>query len=254
RRLLDKHRPREGQVDFRGWEWRYLWQQARGDASMEFLRRESQIVSLTSSPDGRWLAAGVAHRGGLSVIDLTGRQPETRLAGDSERLHAAFSPTDPLLAYTAVKEDADGTRRGSLHLWDTDRRALIASRPLDAECVGLAMARDGKSLVTSTSDGDAGTLTLWRLPGGDLRRSFPSRQFGGEIAPEAFAATRDLDLAAYALPRRFIRLVDLAGGGDVLWEPEVVRQFITALAFSPDGKTLAVAGGFGDSDIALWDV
>ena len=72
RRLLDRHRPSSaaGQTDLRGWEWRYLWQQARSDATANLLRRENQIVSLSSSPDGRWLATGVAHEGGVVLIDL----------------------------------------------------------------------------------------------------------------------------------------------------------------------------------------
>src|SRR4051812_30751116 len=30
--MLDQHRPRPGQTDLRGWEWRYLWSQTRSDA------------------------------------------------------------------------------------------------------------------------------------------------------------------------------------------------------------------------------
>ena len=32
RRLLDGHRPKSGEEDLRGWEWRYLWQLTRSSA------------------------------------------------------------------------------------------------------------------------------------------------------------------------------------------------------------------------------
>src|SRR6185436_2798000 len=63
---LNRHRPKPGQADLRGWEWRYLWQQARSDALFT-LPSEAyrQVVSLTVSHDARWLAAGVGRQTGL---------------------------------------------------------------------------------------------------------------------------------------------------------------------------------------------
>src|ERR1017187_7598920 len=72
----------------------------------------------------------------------------------------------------------------------------------------------------------------------------------------SFAATPDLSLAAQVIgaqPQERIRVVDLRDGRE-LWSADAAKQFVTALAFSPDGKTLASAAGFGESDIRLWDV
>ena len=72
-----------------------------------------------------------------------------------------------------------------------------------------------------------------------------------------FAATPDLSLAAYVLRSsgdgERIRVVDLRDGKE-LWSAVAAKQFVTALAFSPDGKMLASAAGYGESDIRLWDV
>jgi eukaryotic-like serine/threonine-protein kinase len=253
--ILDRHRPAPDEKNLRGWEWRYLWQQTRSDAEFELCRRPSQIISLDASHDSRWLAIGQAHPGGVQIWDLTSRTLWAHLAEDEERVLAAFSPTGSLLAWASILVSDSGEPRSTLHFWDAASRQMKSTVVLDAPCVGLAFSEDGLTLATSTSSGQTGGhITLW--PVADKLKpkiSYPSEQFGWEISPTGFAVTRDMKLAAYALRRERINLVDLSNG-QVLWSPMVAKQYTVALAFSPDGKTLVTSSGFSRSDIQLWDV
>ncbi|MHC4559026.1 MAG: serine/threonine protein kinase, partial [Planctomycetota bacterium] len=76
--LLNRQRPRLGESDLRGWEWRYLWQQTRSDALLT-LCQKSEIESLAISSDGRWLAIGVVHNDGIFIWDLRTRQEVAHL-------------------------------------------------------------------------------------------------------------------------------------------------------------------------------
>jgi WD40 repeat protein len=237
----------------RGWEWRYLWQQTRSDALFTLCQESGEINSLASSSNGNWLAVGLIHRGGLSVWDLRKRQELIRLAVGDVKVHGAFSPTAPILAFTGSSLPASGeTEHSTLRLWNGVTRQMMAEIPLDKECAGLGFSRDGQTLVTSTYQGH---ITLWRMPEGTKLASYASEQNGLSTLLD-FAATPDLSFAAQAiLPngQKRIRVVDLRDGKG-LWSAEVAKVLVTALAFSPDGKLLASAGGFGESDIRLWDV
>ncbi len=129
-------------------------------------------------------------------------------------------------------------------------RQLLAEFPLDNVCAGLAFAQDGRTLVTSTG---LGHITLWRIPEGTKLASYPNEQEFQMDAAAGFAATSDLGLAAYGTTSGQVRVVDLRDGR-LLWAAVASKFILTALAFSPDGKTLASAAGFGESDIRLWDV
>ncbi len=99
--LLNRQVPQPGQKDLRGWEWRYLWGQTRSDATFTLCQESSEIDSLAVSPDGNWLAVGVEHKGGLVLWDLRTRQELVRLVKNEGIVRAAFSPTEPLLAFSS---------------------------------------------------------------------------------------------------------------------------------------------------------
>jgi WD40 repeat protein len=63
----------------------------------------------------------------------------------------------------------------------------------------------------------------------------------------------DLSVAAVGLDGSRVGLVDLRDG-HMLWTAVATDGTVSALAFSPDGKTLASGGAFNDPDIRLWNV
>jgi serine/threonine protein kinase/WD40 repeat protein len=68
--LLDQQKPQSGQLDLRGWEWRYLWSQAQADEHEVLFAGTNQVIhSLSFSADGRLLAQR-ATGGRLTVTDL----------------------------------------------------------------------------------------------------------------------------------------------------------------------------------------
>jgi eukaryotic-like serine/threonine-protein kinase len=253
--LLNRQRPAPGQKDLRGWEWRYLWQQTHSDASFTLCKQAAEINSLAVSPDGLSLAIGMYHQGGVSVWDLRTRQEVARLAANEEDVLAAYSPTEPLLAFVGTAYSPSRDEQDMLHLWNTATRQMVGEFPLDNGCIGLAFAKDGRTLLTSTitESSSSGRITLWRVPEGTKLANYVST--AEEIGPASgFAATADLSLAAYCYgqPPQQIRVMDPRTGKE-LWTAPGAKVFVTALAFSPDGKILASAAGFAESGISLWD-
>jgi eukaryotic-like serine/threonine-protein kinase len=246
--LLNRQRPRPGQKDLRGWEWRYLWGQTRSDALFTLCQISNQVNSLAASPDGNMLAVGAYHEGGVEMWDLRTRQVVTNLVRDEELVRAAFSPTAPLLAFAGTRSPASQHPQTTLHLWNIVTRQMVTNLPLKRVCMGLAFSKDGRVLVTSTAYGH---ITLWRMPDGTRLTNYSSRQMW-TIGTD-FTTTPDLSLAAYAMGS-WIRVVDLRDGTNLWTKKAATDESITALAFSPDGRTLASGAGFRKSDIRLWDV
>jgi WD40 repeat protein len=248
RELLDRQRPQPGQKDLRGWEWRYLWQYCETHPLFILPQTSNSIWTLSASPDGRWLAVGEYENGGLSVWDLNNRRVKSRLPAGDGKVHAAFSPRTPLLAYSTVAGPS-ANRQASIRLRDMTADRGMGELPLAAECVGLAFSADGQILVTSTASPD-NQITVWRVSDRTRLAHYPAPQDAVDEAI-SFAITRDASVAAYGSPT--IHLLDLATGQE-RWHADAAKDHVMALAFSPDGKILASSAGYHESSIRLWDV
>jgi WD40 repeat protein/serine/threonine protein kinase len=286
--VLNAHRPLPGQTDLRGWEWRYLWQHCQSDALFTLCQRSNEIQSLAVSHDGRWAAVAEAN-GDVSVWDLRTRQAVERWSSGGGRVAICFSPTEALLAFntpdhtmapggppgmapgppppSSSSPDASGPPRFGpprqrVRLWDATTRQLAGDVLVAGSCQGLAFSPDGQTLMTLTPNG----VTLWRVSD---RTQLEQVALAGSSSPgmgaggppqvgrgglgSSVQASRDLSLAAFALPKGKITLLDLSTGQE-RWTVQAADEEVMALAFSPDSKVLASGAGFVESAIRLWDV
>jgi WD40 repeat protein/serine/threonine protein kinase len=250
RALLNRHRPLPGQQDLRGWEWRYLWQNSQVDALFRLTKTSGPVGALAVSFDGKLVALGEPYDGTVSVWDLRSRRELTRLpAGDAE-INAAFSPTAPLLAFSSIS-GPPSNRSGKVQLWDSTEQKIAAEIPLGGRCRGLAFSGDGRTLIAAT-DKPEPRITLWGIPGGNQLASF-DKQVGGVDEAILLAVTPDLKRIAYGSWGGMIHVFDGASGREQ-WKAKAAEENICALAFSPDGSTLATGAGYHESAIRLWDV
>jgi len=181
--------------------------------------------------------------------------PESTLpARDAPRtLQPAESP--PLAGHaadvTSIAISPDGRWLASagndkkLMLWDAAKGVSVRQWTAHGfRITSLAFSPDGRQ-VLSASDERRGNLRLWDTASGRLVHSFDGQNFGLEAA--AFSPDGKL-VAACGGPR----------GNVTLWDAKTGRAVRTlsadayALAFSPDGRTLATAGA--GRAISLWEV
>src|SRR5262245_40147962 len=157
RRLLDRHRPKPGEEDLRGWEWRYLWQLTRGSALATLTNRPgSQAYSVDFSKDGKSLAVGWWD-GRVALWDVPARR-WVRALTDRERPHTgqvAFSPVRNLLAATSEHMMV------TLYDLDSGQESILWRAPDQADCNvrDLAFSQDGSKLViyaASNPEGEDG--------------------------------------------------------------------------------------------------
>ncbi|MSU62831.1 MAG: hypothetical protein EXS31_10610 [Pedosphaera sp.] len=277
RELLDRQRPKAGEEDLRGFEWRYLWQLCRGDELATFLDAGAQAAAF--SPDGKFLAYGSksivvrsadsrnviatlpspattlsfaphakllasGHQAGVKLWDTEKWQEARSLPGTMNP--ALFSP-DGRWLLTGVE--------GGFRVWDTQ-----TWQPL-GDCAGapqagymwharnaVAFSPDSQFLITIAGEswptGDH--FRVWRLPG--LERLPDLRPDAAE--PGSVAFTADGKHVVAGLWDGQIRVWDFATGR-IVATLKGHTGWVAAVAMATDGKTFATASA--DRTIILWD-
>lgn len=202
-----------------------------------------RVCAMEFSPDNRFLVTG-DDEGHVRLWDVARPSAApTILDGHTGSVCAvAFSPDGGKLA--------TGSRDGTARLWDladTSRPAAETTLVGHASTVlAVAFSADGRSVITGSSDG---TVRTW-----DVSHT---------AAPGALASLAEPTSDAAVSPDGHL-LATEAGSAVTLWDiaqadrPAPIatlrghRGVVIALAFSPDGHTLA--SGSHDGTVMLWDV
>ena len=203
------------------------------------------VKAMTLSPDGKMLAiAGPSNNVELWSVGLSNGQPIT-LAGHTDIVNAiTFSRDGHRLA--------TGSHDQTIRLWDVDSGRQLKMIQLDNPASrSIALSPDGSMLA-------------YRVFGGVVIKSLNSEAKPVEIIVDrdnvatsiAFSAT-DSKMLAIGTQKGTVKLVKLAppGSSPAIYRSEKLEGHagpVNAVAFSPDGKTLASGGD--DETIKLWSV
>jgi WD40 repeat protein len=232
--LLDRQRPGAGEEDFRGWEWRYLWQQCQPSELVKF--SEAYGACTAFSPDGRF----VAYHAGEQVVVREARSSQVVTNLPSQATTLSFSSRAPLLAVAF----------GPVTLWDTQTwrpaRVLAGARDL------ARFSPDGRWLATLGTN----QILLWDTETWQVKAEAEATvgdPWGGRSI-FAFSPRNDSLVTPWWNPKHAVdvpRVWKVPGLEPVLGF-EASDEGTSAAAFSADGKSLVTGTYLGT--LQVWDL
>ncbi len=203
-----------------------LWDAQDGQLITTLYGHAGHAWTLAFSPDGRTLVSGSEDRT-VRLWDVDLFQPISTLYGHNGRIAAiALSPQRTLLA--------SGGEDQLVRIWDLARGVPVKTmRGHSNRVLSVAFSPDGKRLVSGSADK---TARLWDVASGQCIQILR----GHESALRA-AFSPDGTVLATASFDTTIRLWDATSGACIETIKNVDKLAeICALAFTPDGRRLAV--------------
>jgi WD40 repeat protein/serine/threonine protein kinase len=275
-KLLDRHRPREGEEDLRGFEWYHIWKLCKPGITSPVLRHDEPLFAMAFSPDGKELATASHHWVTIWEVNTQRKVNSFRIddnfvwdveyspdgkslacaahhsvklldteTGAIETLSpfwstfVAFSPDGKLLAF---HRRIPVTQVPELKLYSLVTKQELVHPLSNKEAKDAAFSPSGNLVATDSSSG----MTLWHIKSGKDFRHFEKND--GRIS-----FSRDGQLLA-ARSNTHIRVWNVDDGEKLIEieEGNVDTNFDSTVAVSPDKTTLA-ADGLRNT-IKFWDI
>ena len=258
-----------------------LWNVRTGTHLHTLEGHTRSVDSVAFSPDGLTLASGGSWRDNtVHLWDVLTGTPLHTLEGHTHSVESVvWSPDGSMLASGGVRDDH------TVRLWDVREGEPLRVLKANTGVRALAFSQDGLTLAAG-----AGRIRLWDVRTGDLLRTFEERSgVGNALAFSPDASTLVSGGGAViglwdALTGKRLKVrygegsadfivfspdgMAIAGGssrdGKVrLWNAHTGEEILTiaehmkpiySLAYSSDGRTLAIGTGHVYEGIRLWDV
>lgn len=253
RQLLGAHAEPGDQEDFRGWEWDYLWDQARSDASFQLGEHPDRIRCATFSPTGKQLVS--ADLGGTIKLWDFDTRTLIRTHKEPRTVHS--------LAFLSETVFASANHAGTITFYDSTDGRVILSLALGASVRALAVSSDLRKLAALTGFDGGERLKLWDVAVSDSKadglKLTPTLDLPGPDRHVSWIAMGALDFSpdgsrlAVGYSDSSIRIYNVSDG-------KIVRVLtgsggsIATLDFSLDGKWLASGSIGADKTVRIWDV
>jgi len=214
-----------------------IWDADTGQELKKLLGHDGPVYSVAVSPDGTRIASGGVKD--IKIWDASTGEELMALGGHKVKgaIHSvAFSPDGKSIVSTGSDK--------TIRIWDADtgKELRILSGHMWLVCNAL-FTPDGERIVSGAYDG---TVRVWDSATGDLLMKLLGHK---ESHIESLAISPDGE-----------RIVSGSFVTAKLWDTDTGAELMTispehsvyALAFSPDGKTIAGGCGPQKGDITLW--
>jgi WD40 repeat protein/tRNA A-37 threonylcarbamoyl transferase component Bud32 len=256
---LARHLPEDpakpGAVDLRGFEWRWLWQRVRGDADDALDAHLSYVNTIAYSPDGKFVASASSD-GAADLWDSA-----------THKLVRTFTEPigfPPLKAYSDQMTEIGRQNPVSAAFFTADNRHLLICRGAGSSLFDVATGEKNWSLATNAV---AFAVCSPVDPGFALaRKNFPRDEISIvdlSLGKLAYYSTNGRSDAMCIAPdgRSFARWdraqhrvwVQGVPDGQSISSFEPGRIYVIDMAFTPDGRTLAL-GNYQNGNVEMFDV